>query len=195
MRPFIGVDDLSAVLGTTATDLDLITAIALDSGCEAVRSYIGQMVNYVEDDVEEHDGKGTRTIRVEQRPIRDITSVEVDGVALDASVLSVRKSLIRRKDDVFPRGLGNVVVTYSHGWDVIPDNSAGDDLLVPADLRLVALLSARRAYAAVGANDGQEQSETIGQYSYSLSTTAQSAAELMTAEERVLDRYKIRMTP
>ena len=96
MRPFIGTDDLSAITGTTVTDDDLITAIALDAGCEAVRSYTGQTINYVEDDVEEHDGKGTRAVRLDERPIRDITSVEVDGVALDADVLSIRKSFVRR---------------------------------------------------------------------------------------------------
>ena len=197
MRPFIGTDDLSAITGTTVTDDDLITAIALDAGCEAVRSYTGQTINYVEDDVEEHDGKGTRAVRLDERPIRDITSVEVDGVALDADVLSIRKSFVRRKDAVFPVGLGNIVVTYSHGWDAIPDDSAGDDLLVPADLRLVALLSAKRVYSAVGMIEGTPTGETIGSYSYSLSSAAivQSAAELFDAEKNVLEHYRIGKIP
>jgi len=197
MRPFIGTDDLSAITGTTVTDQDLITAIALDAGCEAVRSYTGQMINYVEDDVEEHDGKGTRAVRLDERPIRDITSVEVDGVALDADVLSIRKSFVRRKDAVFPVGLGNIVVTYSHGWDAIPDDSAGDDILVPADLRLVALLSAKRVYLAVGDLDGAVQSENIGGYSYTLSINdmAKSSAELLDPEKNVLEHYRIGKIP
>ena len=197
MRPFIGTDDLSAITGTTVTDQDLITAIALDAGCEAVRSYTGQMINYVEDDVEEHDGKGTRAVRLDERPIRDITSVEVDGVALDADVLSIRKSFVRRKDAVFPVGYGNIVVTYSHGWDAIPDDSAGDDILVPADLRLVALLSAKRVYLAVGDLDGAVQSENIGGYSYTLSINdmAKSSAELLDPEKNVLEHYRIGKIP
>lgn len=195
LRPFIGVEDLSAITGTTVSDTDLITAIALDSGCDAVRSYIGQMINYVEDDIEELDGNGRLKVRLRERPIRNITSVVVEGVELAPGTgYNLRDSVIRRTDGIaFPYGFGNVVVTYSHGWDAIPDDSAGDDVLVPADLRLVALLSARRVYTAVGMVAGQPSSETIGSYSYSMSTAAvaESASQLFKAETDVLDRYRI----
>lgn len=198
MRPFIGTDDLGAVLGSPVSDLDLITAIALDSGSEAVRSYIQQTINFVKDDVEEIDGSGRKTVRLHERPVRYLTSVMVNDILIDPSILNLRGSLLRLTNGtVFNQGIANVVVTYDHGWDIIPDNSAGDDLLVPADLRLVALLSARRVYTAVGTVEGSPASETIGKYSYSLTQTAvaKSAAELMEPEERVLDRYKIGLVP
>lgn len=193
MRPFIGTDDLGALLGRSVSDSDLITAIALDSGCESVRSYVQQTINYVEDDIEEYDGRGTNKIRLTQRPVRALTSVEVDDKEQDLTNFSLRKSMLRWKTDWFPVGYGNVVITYDHGYDIIPDDSAGDDVLVPADLRLVALLAARRVYINVGAMEGVLQSESIGKYSYSKSITAAaaSAAELLLPEMRVLDRYKI----
>lgn len=192
MRPFIGIEDLSAITGTTVSDQDLITAIALDSGCQAVRSYIEQTINYVADDVEEIDGNGRLKIRLTERPIRDLTSITVDGNELTTEMYNRHKSVLRRTDGVtWPMGFGNVVVTYSHGWDAIPDDSAGDDVLVPADLRLVALLSAKRVYTSVGLVSGEKTSETIGSYSYSVSAVAESAAQLFDAEKRVLDHYRI----
>jgi hypothetical protein len=192
MRPFIGTDDLSAVTGTEVTDDDLITAIALDAGCQAVRSYIGQTINYVEDDVEELDGNGRLQIRLKERPIRDLTSVAVDGNLLTPEMFNLRDSVLRRTDRIaWPYGFANVVVTYSHGWDAIPDDDPSDDVLVPADLRLVALLSAKRVYTSVGMVSGTPTSETIGSYSYSLSSAAESAAQLLDPEKAVLDLYRI----
>lgn len=197
MRPFIGTDDLSAITGTTVSENDLITAIALDVGCQTVRSYIGQTINYVEEDTEELDGTNRLKVRLRERPIRQLISVSVEGTELDPEKYSLRKSVIRRKDGIaFPWGFDNVEVVYSHGWDAVPDDSAGDDVLVPPDLRLVALLSARRVYTAVGTISGTPSSESIEGYSYTLTQTAvaESAAQLFDAEKAVLEHYRIGLT-
>jgi hypothetical protein len=198
MQPFIGTDDLAAILGQAVNENDLITEIALDSGCTAVRSFLGQTINFVANDTEIKDGHGTKKIRLKERPVRALTAVRLDGAVVDPSLYNLKDSTIRRVDDErWPVAYANIQVDYSHGYDVQPDTSAGDDVLVPADMRLVALLSARRVYAAIGNEDGIKQSETIGQYSYSNSTTmvVQTAAELLKPETDVLHRYLIGIVP
>jgi hypothetical protein len=203
MRPFIGVDDLEAILGVSVDENALITTIALDSGCQAVRSFLDQTINFVPNDVETIDGHGTKKIRLHERPVRKLTQVTLDGQVVDPSLYNLKKSTIRRVDiDRWPVGYANIQATYDHGYDVIPDSSSGDDVLVPPDMRLVALLSSRRVYVAVGKVDGVQgvkQSESIGQYSYTLSAgasaAATSAAQLVDAEKDVLLHYRIGVVP
>ena len=203
MRPFIGVDDLNAILGIEVDESLLIVAIALDSGCQSVRSFLDQTINYVANDTIFMDGHDTKKIRLPERPIRRLGDVTLDGSIVDPSLYNLKDSTIRRTDDIrWPAGYANITVNYDHGYDVIPDDSSGDDVLVPADMRLVALSAARRVYTAVGELDGIKgvrQSETIGSYSYSLSAggtaAASTAAQLLEPEEAVLLRYRIGVVP
>jgi len=197
MRPFIGTDDLAAILGYPVSGSDLITVIALDSGCQAVRSFLDQSINRATTN-EVVDGHGTKKFRVHERPIREVFAVTLDGQPVDPLLYDVRGTMFRRVDDIrWPVAYANIKVHYDHGYDIVPDDSAGDDLLVPADMRLVALLSARRVYTSIGNDDGIKQSETIGSYSYSNSTTmvVQTAAELLGPEKEVLMRYRIGKVP
>lgn len=204
MQPFIGTVDLEAMLGINLDETDLLVAIALDSACQSVRSYMGQTVNLVIDDEVEIDGNGARTIRLRERPVRDITSVIVDDIELDPTTWNLKGAFLRRIGDVWPVGISNIVVTYSHGWDVETTDSSGEDLEVPADIRLVALLSARRVWTAMGTTTtsggvSTSESETIGQYSHSETISDKavvaSAAALVGAEEDVLERYCVRLIP
>lgn len=200
MDAFISATDLAAVLGTTVDPTALITKIALDGACTAVRSYLDQDVNYVEDDVEVRDGTGRRRIRLRQRPVRSVTSVVIDGTEVDPTEYSVVKSRITLVEgNYFTHGLDNVVVTYSHGWD-IEESSVGER--VPADIRLVALLAAKRIFKTVGAIPigTVKQSEQIGDYQYTLGELPEdvqlkiaSSGTLLAAEEAVLDKYAIRL--
>lgn len=200
MDAFISSTDLAAVLGVSVDPTALITKIALDASCTAVRSYLDQDVNLVEDDVEVRDGTGRRRMRLRQRPVREVTTVVVDGTELAPTAYSVNKSkLTLLNGDFFWHGLDNVVVTYTHGWD-IEESSVGER--VPADIRLVALLTAKRVYKTVGqsAIGTVKQSEQIGDYAYTLGELPEDVQEkiaasgtLLTAEEAVLDRYAVRL--
>jgi len=197
LPPFISTDDLAALIGAPVDGSDLITDIALDSACTSVRSYLQQEVNYRADATEELDGRGLVTLRLRERPIRSVASVTVDGVALETTGWNLRGNLLRRIDGgVFTLGIANVVVVYSHGWDV----SDPITLPVPADIRMVALIAARRVYSAVGATDaaGTQQSETMGSYSYTSGSTAQvasTAAQLLDPEKEVLHWYRVGLIP
>lgn len=198
MDPFISVDDLEAMLAEDLADPNaLVVKIALDAACQTVRTYLGQDVNFVEDDVEIHSGSGRRKMRLRQRPVREVTEILVDDVALDLSTVSIRGAIITFRDmDIWNPGNDNIEVTYSHGWDI----DEPTDFPVPADIRLVALLLSRRVFDAQGSgssNTGGIISETIGDYSYTLSeeaaAAALSASELLDAEKSVLDRYRIEL--
>lgn len=197
MRPFIGTDDLAAILGKPVSDSDLITVIALDSGCQAVRSFLDQSINRFRH-TETVDGHGTKKFRVHERPVREVFSVTLDGEPVDPALYDRQYTMFRKVDEVrWPTAYANIKVDYDHGYDIVPDEDSTDDLLVPADMRLVALLSARRVYTSIGADEGIKQSETIGSYSYSNSTTmvVQTAAELLDPEKDVLMRYRIGKVP
>jgi hypothetical protein len=194
LLPFVSAADLSALTGTTVNSTDLITKIALDSACTSVRSYLGQTINLATT-TESIDGRDRLTVRLHERPVRSVTSVTVDGEVLATTAWNLRGALLRRTDGgSFTLGVANVVVNYSHGYNI--DTSDPNGVEVPADIRLVALLSARRVYTAVGTVSGAIQSETMGSYAYTLSTAVvvSTAAELLPAELAVLDRYRIGVT-
>jgi len=196
LDPYISTADLEALLGVSLADpSSLMVKITLDSACQTVRTYLGQYINLIEDDVEVHSGTGRRKLRLRQRPVRAVTEVKIDDLV--TTNYTVRGAIITLKgSDVWTYGNDNVEVTYDHGWDIVdtPDPQEG----VPADIRLVTLLIARRVFDNVGESSGVTGAltgETIGDYSYTLSdasaTAITSAAELVEAERYVLDRYRI----
>ena len=180
------------MLGESVDSQALITKISLDSACERVRSYLGQTVYLVTDDVEVHCGAGRRKMRLRQRPVRSVTSITEDSVLVESTAYNVRSAIVTRLDfGWWNPGDDNIVVTYTHGYDL---DEGATKLNVPADIRLVALNLARRVYTDVSATVGTRDviSETIGDYSYQLSDAAQEAAnELFEAEKMVLDKYRV----
>ena len=202
--PFVSSDDLAAFLGATVDGAALKTKIALDSACDAVRSYLDQDINFVADDVEYHSGHGYMhdRIRLRQRPIVSVASVYVDyyTTLVPTTAYHVRDSFIVLLDmSYFAAGNDNIKVTYDHGWVVPPTSQTA---AVPADIRLVALSAARRVYSGVGTGDAASfGGETIGDYSYTNpggatnTGVATSVAELLVAERDVLERYRIGLVP
>ena len=200
LPPFISTDDLSAFMGVTVDTNDLMTKIAMDSACDAVRSYLDQDINLVTSDVEYHSGHGWLhdRIRLRQRPVVSVASVEDSGVILTAgSNYRVRDSFIVMIDGgFFYDGNDNVKITYTHGWTV-PATSQSQ--AIPADIRLVALSIARRVWTNEGTQDiGTIRSEKIGEYSYTTGDgsrgggdIAVSVAQMLRAEKDVLDKYRI----
>ena len=203
--PFVSSDDLAAFLGVTVDAAALKTKIALDSACDAVRSYLGQDINFVSADVEYHSGHGYMhdRVRLFQRPVVSVASIYVDygyTTLVAATDYHIRDSFIVLLNmSYFAAGNDNIKVTYDHGWVVPPTSQSA---AIPADIRLVALSAARRVYSGVGTTDAASfGGEQIGDYSYtnpggSTNTgVATSVAELLQAEKDVLDRYRIGLVP
>ena len=191
--PFISVLDLEAWLDETIADPNsLAVKITLDSACQKIRTYLGQTINLVEDDIEIHSGSGRRKIRLRERPVRSVSEVKIDDVVMDPTTYNVRDAIVTFTDtDTWTQGDDNVSVTYTHGYDLAEPS----DINVPADIRLVALLLSARIYQNIGVPIliGGLSGETIGDYSYTVDNAASttSAIELYEAEKYCLDRYRI----
>lgn len=195
--PFISVADLEAILGEAIADPNSLSVkIALDSACQAVRTYLGQTINLVVNDVEVHSGGWRKKLRLRERPVRAVDQVKVGDTVIDPSSYSVRGAVITLVDgSVWGSGNDNISVTYDHGYDI----SEPSDNNVPSDIRFVALSVARRTYMDLGADvvAGSIKKETIGDYSYELSDAAvavlKTAGSLLTAEKATLDPYRIEL--
>lgn len=199
--PFVTQDELEMFMGDDGTpavlDDDLAT-LALNAAMASVRRFLGQEITYVADDVVELDGSGRDSMVLPQRPVRDLTVIVENGAdqgALDFdTVYLLRDGILYKRCGCWLVGRGNVKLTYSHGWDVEAETSSGDDEnQIPADIILVTLGAARRAY-----NDGGEfaqdvAGETIGNYAYTAaaSEAITEAAKLLKGEELILGLYRL----
>lgn len=201
---YVTLEDLAEFLRVDESDLAPGAQLALDAAQAAVRRYLDQDITLVIDDVEVHDGRGKGRIRLRQRPVREVTEVVVDGVPLDGDLWAVRNHMVELVDyyDAFPWGRGNVVITYSHGWDTELSYEYEIDEMVPADIRWATLSASRRTYLDFGEDEGTGavQSETIGAYSYQTASELRQAAaaagtDLYPPELAILDRYRVQLVP
>ena len=202
--PFVGTNDLEDAIGRTleaGTETDL-AVIALDSACEIVRGYLDNQVNLLEETIV-LDGNGRARLVLPRPPVRsivlvleeDVPLVETDDYVLEAA------GILRRVDALWPRGYGNLEVSYEHGWDIEepddPEYVPEDFERVPSDLRSVALDLARRKFLGGGSSsvEGAVTEESIGggDYRYRVSEGAlatATATTLLLEETRILDRYR-----
>jgi len=208
--PFISTDDLSAYLGETVDGGELLTQIALDAGCQAVRDELEQTVNLVTDDVELHDGDGRESLILRELPVVNVTSVTEDDELLvedDDYVVDLRLGILRRRSTDWPLGWSigrqNIEIVYDHGWTVTEgDVEEGDPEVdaevidrVPSTIRLAALAMAARIFRAptlTSVVSGQVTEETIGGYSYRSdpSVAAVIASGLTDGEKVSISRWK-----
>lgn len=213
---FISTADLATFMHVDEATLNpALASLAVAAAQQRVRNFLNQQITLVTDDVVLIDGNGSRQIRLPERPVRSITQIKENGNVLDPSEYTLRRSLVIRVGgqieiwtwptelmfDVWRVGVGNIEVTYTHGWDVGEIDSDGSDsdyepLHVPADILLVALKAAKRGYESMGedAEEWVDKQETIGAYSHTLSDAVLAAAgvSLLPGEETVLGDYKIK---
>jgi len=125
--------DLGIRLGVDLTSGEQDDATALIAlAQELIQSETGQDIELVEDDVLTRPGTWSDRLRLPQRPVVAVSSVTIDGTAVDADTYYVDGDELVRKtglstDDAFlthGRGWGGpesvLVVTYDHGLSTIP---------------------------------------------------------------------------
>lgn len=207
---WVGLGDLAAFMDVAVADLDTALAnLALSAAEQRIRNYTDQQITYLANDLVYLDGNGRRKLRLPERPVVSVISVEEGSgdpvwTVLDADNYHLRGSVLIRWDgSVWNAGEANVRVTYHHGWltsaiGVDSDISDSDFTAgyIPADLSLATLSMARRVYEDLGTSGGtlgDIKQETIGSYSYTLSTVNEAAGgvELTLPERAVLDSYKM----
>ena len=178
--------------GITYADLGLESEAALASLVEdlieqassIVDQYCGRDFALHEDVAERYDGSGRRRLRLKGWPIISVTSVAVGGVALaegvDYEVLPGGGILERIDGLVWPAGLRNVSVVYSHGYVSPPAAITG----IVEDLVAGALTHAARNRATKGAS-----SMSMDGYSVAYSELSRMMG-LAPEQMQTLDRYR-----
>jgi hypothetical protein len=171
MVAFVTLDDYGAMFGAVPPgSVDQVT-FALDAACEDIRRYTSQQLSYVANDTVTVHGNNMRVLLLPEVPVVAVTAVTVDGDALEVGdwTVDAGTGLLWRQPQplttcLFPLwtdGVQNVTVTYSHGYQVMPSN-----------LKRIACALARDVVNSTSAATAGVKSETIGNYSYTLTDEA-----------------------
>lgn len=126
--------DLATLTGKSASDGKLL--LALRRASARFRGAVGHDITRVDGDVVILDGDGGAALLLPAFPVRDVT-VRIDGVAVTDFRTSPRNGVLRR-DAGWPDQLGNVEVTFTHGWATVPGDIE-DAVLEQAEAQLVAI--------------------------------------------------------
>ena len=150
------------------------------------RGYTGNLFDSVEDDVVRLNGTGTSVLLLPEAPVADVSSIVqavglADELELDlpgptaAGVVEWDEDGVLERIDggVFARRRRYYAVTYSHGFDVVPD-----------EVKAVVLRVAARGFESP---DGVRQ-EALGRYSYTVAGEA-AGIGLYAPDRRDLDPY------
>lgn len=177
MAAFATVADLAAFLDATIPDADPRAVALLDMASSVIRGYTRQHLEAVNDDIISlRPRRRTLVLLLPELPVRAVATVEVAGTALAPTAFSWDDmGVVTRPGSTWAAGQ-EVKVTYSHGYEVIPD-----------ELRAVCLQAAARAWENPGAN----LQESIGNYSVAYEKT-RGLVELDDLERATLDRYRLR---
>ena len=195
---FCTVDDVSELLQIEISDLasNQSCVRAIEEATEVIKNYCHQEIERVSETITIDCAGGTR-IHLPELPVTAVTKVVVDGVELTASVdyKLGQHGILYRVNGYWPVGIQIVVITYTHGHLVIPDDIVG-----------VCARSAARVYQAglrAKENDGVigVASLTLGDYSVSYGSEfaggisegvlgVSAARVLLLSEKDILNRYR-----
>lgn len=177
--------DLEIFLDDTLETAQAELFLKLASG--EVRAYTGNLFDYVEDDVVTLNGTGSRVLLLPEAPVDTVTEVvEAVGRTTEKTLAGPLASspvwewdedgvLERIDGGIFTRRRRFYQVTYSHGFDVVPDEVLG-----------IVLEAASRGMA----NPEGLRQETLGRYSYTVAGE-DAGVGLYAAELRTLDAYYV----
>lgn len=118
--------DLSAMTGLPANDSGLI--LALKRASARFRAAVdpqalgAHFITKVEDDERWVSGNNSDILLLPAFPIVGDVVVEIDGQAVTDFDTGRASGVLRRKSAVWPDGLENIKVTFTHGWDTVPDD-------------------------------------------------------------------------
>jgi hypothetical protein len=195
---FASANELADFLGRSIEDEEVARAdLLLQLASAAVQAAAQQTIALVEDDEVSLMGNYSGELWLPERPVIDVSEITVRHGWGQAAVVTVpvgeiqweRRGLVQRalanvetNGPCLPYGgwggpLATVDVTYSHGWQTVPD-----------DLRGVALAVAARSFA----NPNGVRSKTIeGSISVTYSdATADVGVGLSEDEHRICRRYR-----
>jgi len=124
-------NDLATLLDVVATDPKLL--LALRRASDRFRGAVRHPVSLVANDVVLLDGNGTQSLNLPAAPVVGTPTVTIDGTAVTDFRTSAKNGILRRSS-CWPDDLGNIQVTYTHGYAEIPGDIA-DAVLEQAQLQ------------------------------------------------------------
>lgn len=169
---------------------------ALTEATAAIRNYCRQYLELVEDEEITLDSKGGSWLFLPQLPVVDVSEVIEDDVTLtpDDDYILGQHGKLYRVGQTWCKGVQNITITYSHGYETLPD-----------DIVAVCTRAASRAFQAglraveTDAVPGVA-SKSLGDFSVSYASDtavegmmgASGARMLLMSEKDVLDAYRIK---
>lgn len=177
LASFASVAELASLTGRDLDPEDAGAQMHLRFATADIRVLCGQTLSLVADDEVELRGNWSRVLHLPERPVIDVSAVEIrwQGVTTFAAqtgyILAIDK--LELPGWYWAGDLGGVRVTYSHGFAVIPDDLVG--------------VCCSMATRSLRDPAGDLASETLVSYSYTRADVA--AAGLTAREERILTRY------
>jgi len=197
MGDFCAIADVSDFLQIEISDADKVASCqrAITEATAAIRNYCRQYIELVEDDEHTFDVRPARwNLLLPEVPVVEVSSVVEDGETLtaDDDYQVDNSGQIWRVSRRWTAGIQIVVVTYTHGYETIPDDVIG-----------VCTRAASRAYqAGLKAEDAAGvpgiASKALGDFSVSFTGDgaegvmgASAARMLLLSEKDVLDKYRM----
>lgn len=199
MADFCTQADVEAFLQVTVPAAKVASVNrAIAEATEAIRNYCHQYIERVTGETITLDCTGGTRLFLPELPVISVASVEEDGEALvagaDEDYQLGQHGILHRVGQEWESGIQIVEVTYTHGYDPIPD-----------DVVAVCTRAAARAYQAgmksaeMAAVPGV-QAKSLGDFSVQFGGEGGAAGEsvlgasaapmLLRSEQRMLDRYR-----
>jgi hypothetical protein len=173
--PVVLVDNALTDLDSVKSYLKIDPAITSDddrltgliNGCStAIENYCRRTFATTTYTDEEYDGNQTQLLNLLHYPVQSVSSVSLNDVVLDPSQYKFKKRTgvlsrvgpypntftglsINRFQTVWNRGFSNILVTYTAGYDTIPD-----DLNLACQMYVAAVYRADIASFSTTFNDG-----------------------------------------
>lgn len=201
MANFATIQDIEAFLQVEITTAEQIASAqrALTEATAAIRNYCHQYLEEVEDEIITLDSFGGTRLFLPELPVIEVTSVvEDDETLTDGDDYKLGQyGILHRLDQKWAGGIQIITITYSHGYDPIPD-----------DIIAVAARAAARGYQA-GLRAAEDEglagvrTKSLGDFSVAFAGEqtggvgegimgASAARLLLMSEKDMLDKYRIK---
>jgi hypothetical protein len=173
-EPLADPQDLADWLGVAVDDARMLRA--LNAASSRFRGAVRQPVSFIADDAVTLDGNGLEAVLLPAAPVTEVASVELDGEVLtDGTDFSwSADGFLRRLGACWPDRLRCIEVTFSHGFEPVPE-----------DIAEVVIDQARAMYAVI---PGVQSRQVGGQ---SVTFGAQASIGVTSQWTAAVERYRL----
>jgi hypothetical protein len=121
MAVLVSTDDAKAFLKfRNGVDDEALFTVAYTAGTQAVIDFLEWDPN-LQATTEIVDGYGAPSVALKRAPVTVVSAVKVSGAAIALTGLVTQGRMLLRRDGIFPLGKASVEVTYTAGYNPLPD--------------------------------------------------------------------------